>query len=340
MIIDSQVAWYPPEVIEDARKRNSPPQVIRNGTESYVIAKGVTPIPFTAEHVDLELQIRTQTHHGIDSGIFGPSILGDVARLDLELAVKWAGMYNKAYGEAQRTYPGQFFGLATLPLQDSPAALEVLDEAILEHGLVGVFIHSNIAGQSIAREEMRPVYERIEELKVPVFIHPTLSIVDYPNEVDWFVEVTFGWMFDTTVAAMSLILNGVLDDFPSLQIVHPHFGGILPYLRGRIRDGMEDPWAPDLKRQVDDYLKTNFYTDTAIRAPEDIKAIFDTYGPERVLFSSDYPWQSIPDYLSFAREHIEERHLAAVLGENAARLFNLPQTRSETAGIETIASVS
>ena len=327
MIIDSQVAWYPPDIIEAAKKRNSPPHVIQNGVENYVMAKGVTPIPYTAEHFDLELQIQAQAHNGIDAAIVGPSILGDVTRMDLKLAVKWAGMYNKAYGEAQRAYPGQFFGLATLALQDTAAALELLDEAIVEHGLVGVIVHSNIAGQSIAREEMRPVYSRIEELGVPIFIHPTRSIVNYPDKLDWFVEVTFGWMFDTTIAAMSLILNGILDDFPSLQIVHPHFGGIIPYLRGRIRDGMVDPWAPNLKRQVDDYLKTNFYTDTAVRAPEDIQFIFDTYGPDRVLFSSDYPWQKIPDYLAFAREHIEERHLKAVLGDNAARLFKLPMTK-------------
>ena len=340
MIIDSQVSWYPPEIIAEAKKRNSPPHVIHNGTESYVSTKGVTPIPFTSEHVDLELQIQTQARYGIDAAIVGPSYIGDVTRLDLKLAVEWARIYNKSYGEAQRAYPGKFFGLATLPLQDTTAALEVLDEAIMEQDLVGVFIHSNIAGQSIAKEEMRPVYKRIEELGVPIFIHPTRSIVHYPDQLDWFVEVTFGWMFDTTVAAMSLILSGMLDEFPSLQIVHPHFGGILPYLRGRIRDGMEDPWAPDLKRPVDDYLKTNFYTDTAVRAPENNQLVFDTYGPDRVLFSSDYPWQKIPDYLAFAREHIQEQHLAAVLGDNAARLFKLPTIKRDTVSTETIATIS
>ena len=325
MIIDSQVAWYPPEIITEAKQRDSAPNVVvENGVEGYVSAKGVTPIPFTPEHIDLELQIQSQTDNGIDAAIVGPSYMGDVTGLDLDLAVKWSRLYNKCYAEAQRKYPGQFFGLATLPFQDTAASLELLDEAILEHGLVGVFLHSNIAGQSISKAEMRPLYKRIEELDVPVFIHPTRSIVNYPNEVDWFVEVTFGWMFDTTVAAMSLILSGILDEFPALQIVHPHFGGILPYLRGRIRDGMVDPWAPDLKRPVDEYLKTNFYTDTAVRAPEDVELIFDTYGPERILFSSDYPWQKIPDYLAFAQEHIEEQYLKAVMSENAVRLFKLP----------------
>ena len=150
------------------------------------------------------------------------------------------------------------------------------------------------------------------------------SIVNYPNEVDWFVEVTFGWMFDSTVAAMSLTLNGILDDFPSLQVVHPHYGGILPYLRGRIRDGMEDLWSPEIKRPVEDYLRTNFYTDIASRSPENIQMIFDTYGTDRVLFSSDYPWQKIPNYLELARENIGAQSLKAVMGENAARLFKIP----------------
>lgn len=323
MIVDSQVAWYPAEVLAEARKRNAYPRVVQNGSEHYVMAQGIS-LPFNTEHIDLELQLERQSGYGIDAGIYGPSVLGDVTRLELDLAVKWARMYNKAYGEAQRAYPGKFFGLATLPAQDTSAALEVLDEAIMEHGLVGVFIHSNIAGQSIANDGMRPVYERIAKLKIPVFIHPTLSIVNYPNGIDWFVEVTFGWMFDSTLAAISLILSGILDEFPSLQIVHPHFGGVLPYLRGRIRDSTVYPWAPDIKRPVDEYLRTNFYTDTAVRAPEDIQSIFDTYGANRVLFSSDYPWQNTPDYLSFAKHHIEERHLPAVLGGNAVRLFNLP----------------
>jgi len=335
MVIDSQVAWYPPEIIEEAKKRSVAPCLMQKGDTTYFISEDAEPIPFTKEHVDLGLQIETQTRYGVDAAIVGPSYLGDVTRLDLDLAVKWARIFNKTYSEAQHTYPGKFFGLATLPLQDPAAAVKVLDEAILEQGLVGVFMHSNIAGRSIATEEMRPVYKRIEELGVPIFIHPTRSRVSYPDgEFDWFVEVTFGWMYDTTLAAMSLILSGMLDSFPSLQIVHPHLGGVLPYLRGRIKDSQEDPWAPEIKREVDDYLKSNFYTDTAVRSAEDLPLVFDTYGPDRVLFSSDYPWQKIPDYLTFARQNIDKEHLNGVFGRNAAKLFNVTVTEPGDSNLE------
>lgn len=324
MIIDSQVHWYPPEIIAEAEKRDSSSCVKKKGETTYFISDGTVPLPFNKEHLDLRVQVETQTHYGVDAAIVSPSYLGDVTRLDLELAVKWAKIINKAYAEAQQTYPGRFFGLASLPFQDAEASIEVLDEAIMEYGLPGVSMHSNIAGRSIAMPEMRPVYKRIEELGVPIFLHPTRSDINYSDKFDWYVEITFGWMFNSTLAAMALILDGILDSYPSLQIVHPHLGGVLPYLRGRMKDSEEDPWAPLLKRPIDDYLKSNFFTDTAVRSKEDLPLVFDTYGPDRVLFSSDYPWQNLPAYLDFAKDHIEEQHLKAVLGDNAARLLKLP----------------
>src|SRR5690349_3547731 len=78
-------------------------------------------------------------------------------------------------------------------------------------------------------------------------------------------EVGLSWMFDTSLAALSLVYSGTLDACPKLQVVHPHAGGVLPYLRNRIvgiPEFHKKLQPVELERPVEQYFTDQFWADS------------------------------------------------------------------------------
>ena len=75
--------------------------------------------------------------------------------------------------QAMRKSPKHFQGIAMLPLIDTKLALKELDRAVLDLGLKGLCMLSNVAGKMLDSGFLLPIYERAQQLGVPIFIHPT-----------------------------------------------------------------------------------------------------------------------------------------------------------------------
>ena len=90
-----------------------------------------------------------------------------------EAAIHW----NEEMAGAQKKYPGRVWASAAIPLQDTRIALEVLDDAVNRLGLMGVNMPGSIGSdQRIDAERLEPFYARVEELGLPVFLHPTDAV--------------------------------------------------------------------------------------------------------------------------------------------------------------------
>jgi aminocarboxymuconate-semialdehyde decarboxylase len=124
------------------------------------------------------------------------------------------------------------------------------------------------------------------------------------------------WMFDTSLAALSLIVSGILDAHPSLVVLHPHVGGVLPYVSGRI-EGLENTSGSTVKHSVAHYLKSVFYTDSLTTTPGALEMAARNYGQHRIVFGSDFPWVSRGEALAHLRSELSDEALQGVLHENS-----------------------
>jgi aminocarboxymuconate-semialdehyde decarboxylase len=323
MIVDCQAHWYPRAYFGELAKRVDYPTATRvNGGFVYEPRAGER-WQLGARFVDLDFQLEDAAANGTDLIVISPAVFGDVTDRPLEEAVATARMLNDEFAQAQRAYPSRVLSLAVLPMQDPAAAIEELDRAAGELGLRAVCLHSSIAGGRIGKEPSWPVYERMVELGLPIFLHPTRSFAA-DDLKDGGFDNAVGLMLDSTIGALSLIYDGVLDRLPELRVVHPHLGGVLPYLLGRIEEEDRKPWAGRrAERAASDYLRDQFWTDTVSRVPQALELARATYGPERLLFSSDYPYWDRADGLAFVREHLPKDEVERVLGANAAELLGL-----------------
>lgn len=321
-MIDCQFHWHPPALCEHDVGRQWYPRATRiAGGYRYELSPVETQ-EFTARFIDLDAQLAAASEAGVDAVVSSPSAAGDVSvRADLGEAVELAAMLNDAYAAAQSAHPDRFHGLAVLPMQDASAALAELDRAIVDRGLRGVCIFSNVAGGSIATDALRPVYQRIEELDVPVFLHPTGCFRD-ERVAAFDMERPLGYMFDTSFAVLSLIVGGILDDHPRLRIVQPHLGGTLPFLAGRLETYRRRGLWPGLEQPIASYLR-RLYFDTVSATPEALALARRVCDEERLLFASDYPYWSFDDGVRFVIENVPGDRLDGICHGHAEALLGL-----------------
>jgi aminocarboxymuconate-semialdehyde decarboxylase len=323
-VIDYQTHWYPVEYLESIRDRDRWPRTVKEGATYVLEQQRGVPWRLGPSHTDLTLALGDMDANGVDVMVCSPNTLGEVAGLELAEATATTQLLNDELARAERAHPARFVGLAMLPVQDADAAVTELDRAIGTLGLRGVCMLSSSDGQRLATPASWPIFERIAELGVPLFLHPPHRSMTFGAGFPFGVELGLSWMVDTSALALDLIFSGFLDRSPELTIVAPHLGGVLPYVIGRLENVGR---ATKLPRSLTEYLRTHFYTDTGNTTPGAIALASATYGFERILLATDFPW--VPrsmtlEYLdaelgSEAAAKLRHEHaLPGLLGEQAA----------------------
>lgn len=116
-----------------------------------------------------------------------------------------------------------------------------------------------------------------------------------------------------------------LERHPNLLLVHPHCGGVLPYLMPRVEEQTEAKrrGREHIRKPPGEYYR-NVYLDIVSPSAQAMQYAYDFSRPDRLLFGSDHPWVKIEAILEhFDRWAIPAEHKAMILGENACRLFRI-----------------
>jgi predicted TIM-barrel fold metal-dependent hydrolase len=218
-----------------------------------------------------------------------------------------ARLANDGMAEIVASHPDQFPAfVASLPMNNVPAALAEMDRAITKLGAEGVQIFTNVNGRPMDDPEFYPVFERcVRKYDLPIWLHPvrTSKFPDYPVESKSKYEIwwLFGWPYETSACMARIVFSGMLQKLPDMKIITHHLGAMAPYFDERIGLGMDqmgartsdEDYGALLKRlgkRPLDYFRM-FYGDTAVNgsAPA-IRCGLDFFGPERVLFGTDCPF--------------------------------------------------
>ena len=92
---------------------------------------------------------------------------------------------NDSLAEICRKYPDQFpTFIASLPMNNVEASVVEADRAIKTLGARGVQVFTNVAGEPLSALRFRPVFARMAEHDLPVWVHPmrTAQFSDYASE--------------------------------------------------------------------------------------------------------------------------------------------------------------
>jgi aminocarboxymuconate-semialdehyde decarboxylase len=234
-IIDSHFHWWPRSVLEQFCKRKDFPRAERNTRGGYSYRRSVgggMPVNSWAEWFDLDKQLEHMDGLGHQVDVvcsIGPL---SVAFSDLALSEgrDVATLWNEEMAGAQRKYPGRLWASAAVPLLDTRIAIEVLDHAINKLGLMGANLPGSVGSDPrIDHERLEPFYDRVEELGVPLFLHPTDAVFEELLEgYNGALHLSLGRVIEVSAAASRLILSGIMERHPRLKIVMSHTGGAQP----------------------------------------------------------------------------------------------------------------
>ncbi len=276
------------------------------------------------EFYDLEARLKEMNRAGVDVHALSLTF-PMVYWADAELAARLARAVNDAMSEAHRAYPDRFVALATLPMQDPARAVEELGRAARLPGIRGVYLGTNVNGRELDDPAFLPVWERIDDLELPVFLHP-LNVIGAQRLGPYYLANLLGNPYDTGVAAARLIFGGILDRFPKLSVCLPHAGGTLPYLIGRLDRGQKvRRELKHMKRKPSAYLR-RFTYDTISHAPEPLRYLIDLVGADRVMIGSDYCFDlgyERPVQVVTSLPRLSRADQAKILGGNAAKLLEM-----------------
>ena len=262
---------------------------------------------------------------------------------------EFARIANDGMAEICRRWPDQFPAfIASLPMNNVPAALTEMDRAIGTLGARGIQIVSNVNGRALDDPEFFAVFERVtRKHDLPVWMHPFRpgSQADYKGEDRSRYEIwqVLGWPFETSVAMARMVFSGLLEKLPDLRIITHHCGGMLPYFEGRAEtlwaqlgsrsaDGSEADVLKRLSKPPIAYFKM-FYGDTVLGGSASaLRCGLDFFGADHVVFASDCPFdpEGGPMFIREGIRSIDALGLSETDREkiylgNALRLMRLPR---------------
>ena len=341
-VIDAHVHWYPPEfvnLIEKEGAANGVTNIHRNKDgELEATVPGAHPYAprasFRREMTDVNMIIKMMDDREVDISVLtqtNPHVLWAPPAFGAKLS----RAINDSTSALHVKYPNRLLGAITLPMQDIGLALEELDRGSKLPGMRAVNITENILGKNLSDKSFWPVWQRSEALGLPIFLHNLDPISERLVEKDYSMINILGNPFDATIAATSLVLGGVMDEFPKLNVFLPHAGGFFAFVTPRIDWAMGTAeYAPrgrtnqfkNVKQpRAGDYLR-RFHYDLIMHDPKLTRNLIDIVGIDRVVCGTDFPQTmglAKPVEYVEAIPGITQREAEMILCENPARLLNL-----------------
>lgn len=314
--LHAEVTRRAPEGIEAAAAL----ELRRNGAESLAVSG-----PMVAARVprltSVAERLAAMDEQGVEKQWVSVSPNHFYPWADEALAVWVAQESNRCVAAHVAEAPGRLVGLGVVPLQHPERIVQLIDDAVVQHGLAGIEISSFAGDVDLSDERLEPMWARLVELDCVVFLHPFGCSLD--ERLDrFYLANTVGQAAENAVALSHLIFSGVLDRHPGLKIVAAHGGGYLPLAIGRSDHAWRvRPDARHCEHLPSTYLQRIWF-DTVVHDPVALRRLIETVGAERVVLGSDFPFDmGLDDPVAWVRDAgLTEHDLERVLGRNAAAL--------------------
>jgi predicted TIM-barrel fold metal-dependent hydrolase len=271
----------------------------------------------------IDLQVISLTNAGMD-------------KFDSPTATALAHDANDKLADAVRAHPERLAGFAALALQEPEKAAAEFERSVRKLGFKGTLIHGTTKGVFLDDPRFTPIFEVAQALDVPIYLHPTLppkAVEDayfggLPGQTGFFLSTAaWGWHVETGTHCLRLIVSGLFDRFPKLNIIIGHMGEDLPFSIARA-EGVLARETTHLKRKVSEYFQENFYITTSgyFTVPP-LLCTMQVVGADRLLFSVDYPYSPNTVGRKFLDAlPVSQQDLAKISHGNAERLLKLQKT--------------
>jgi aminocarboxymuconate-semialdehyde decarboxylase len=305
------------------------PRIVKEGSASlYSLSAGgdaSTTMHVPAMISDVVKRLRWLDKVKIDLELIAPVPSFMFLRYPFEIALELSKAQNDGIAEVVKDHPERFAGICSVPVQNPARSLAELERAVSRLGMKGVEIGTNINGTNLDDRSLWPFYNKVQELGVPIMVHP-FNVAAGDRLRRYYLSNLIGNPLDTSIAIASVILGGVLDEFPKISFFFVHGAGFIPYQRGRLDHGFAvRPEAKEIiSRRPSSYLHRVF-ADTIVHFYPALSYLIETMGPSQILLGSDAPFDMGPKdpVRPLLEINLNALDRTRTCSENAKRLFRL-----------------
>ncbi|AZN73331.1 amidohydrolase [Georhizobium profundi] len=238
---------------------------------------------------DMQVRCRDMDADGIDVQVLSPMP---------ELLSYWFDKRDgAAFCEAMNTQivamaasrPERFRAFGMVPLQAPETAAAQVRE-LRSTGALGVEIGSHVNGVALGDRSLDPFYEACEREGMTIMVHALhpVGIERVGGTPDVAVSM---FPVETSLAALSLVVSGVPERFPDLDILLCHGGGSIGMLMPRLEQArrMKLAHLSGLNAKPADLVR-RFHVDSVVYDARTLRYLVKMMGVERVVLGSDYPF--------------------------------------------------
>jgi aminocarboxymuconate-semialdehyde decarboxylase len=289
MKIDVHTHYYPEMFFEMIRNTPSDFSFAKDPTGRTIIThRGARFFGVTQPMTDVDKRLEDMNRVGIDVEVVSLST-PNIFFADETRQPEVSRVLNDAYAELIAKHPTRFKGFASIPMDDSEAAIAELHRTIDELKMNGVVLLSNIRGRALTSPLYRPFFEEANRMNLCIFLHPMIPTNSEPFK-EYVLGPLVGFPFDTTLAVARMCFDGMLRDLPNIRWIIGHLGGAIPYLMERLDSGYRD--FAECRVNIDEppstYLKRLYY-DTVTFSAHNLRMARDLVGTDHMVMGSDYP---------------------------------------------------
>jgi predicted TIM-barrel fold metal-dependent hydrolase len=226
--------------------------------------------------VGIELQLVSQGA-GLNADGFAPEVGMELVRAS-----------NDAIADRVAPYPDRLAGTVAISWSD-PAGSAAEIERMARGGFRAVLMYAR--GDMADRPESAPIFAKIDELKLPIFLHGGGAGPRRDGGLEHLEDggqgVIVSALADAAVSecVVRMIAAGIFDRHPSLQIVIRSSGGGVPLLLNKLWWKHKGTAG---EQRYSEVLLDHFLVDCASASPRTLQFLIDTMGEDRVVFGSDY----------------------------------------------------
>lgn len=251
--------------------------------------------------MDVDARLARMQACGIDFQVVSPNPLTYFHFIPVPDAVRFCATHNDTVAALCARHSDRLAAFAALPMQDPMAAVEELERAVVELGLLGGYFGTDLP-MPLHDAAYDLLYEKAVALDVPLFIHPGPAGIDGPpgdaNLKHFELEILSGFCAQETLAVAGLIFGGVLDRHPDLDICISHGGGAGAFMAGRLAQAARKrPWVPAELRADGEFEKRmrRLWVDTHVGHPQGLQMVSEAFGQDHLVYGTNFAGWDAPD---------------------------------------------
>ena len=248
---------------------------------------------------------------------------------DPAIAPRFARLTNEYAARMVADRPGRFGFFASVPINDSAAAIAELNHALDQLHADGVALLTSQEGRYLGHPMFDGILSALNERGAVVHVHPATPAC-CQSVLPGIPPSVVEFAFETTRAIVNLLLSGALTRYPKLRFIFSHGGGTLPFLAGRVTSSaavIEAERQNRLQGGAEQLLKTLFFDTMTMENAASMSALLQSVTSRHLLFGSDYPYAAYRSSASGAITSLassgvlNSADLAAIQSRTAAALW-------------------